>query len=423
MKTGRQFPSLLFEIKSLFLIIFFILIGVLVGIHQGRGYFLTAAGLFATLFVVQIFRRYFQQQNIRYEILTGAVFIVALSIFILIGYKHFQALNKISTALPAVIDRLMNLNFMQAYEILDLPRASLFKVGCKIFQENPLIGTGLNSFMTETAFLRATNSTIPADNPATFFIGVLSDTGIIGFIFLSSVCVYFINYNFNLLRGNKNILLQRVHLLPLMMFLPCFIGYHVIFAEFAAFLILPFIIMKPRDTESNNFVSKKPLSNRLRIIFLYIVLYTPVACIIGYACIYVIQLNITLPQSYWRHEKGILPQLKPDMIVQTRKYGRVFYFQKKRDLALSMTVPKKVTILIYSGGKGWQLNGRCNGVSFEAKASNTFRKVMDVQAIRLNTSGCAGKYPHIYIELMTKDGKPSFFGIQAIKFKKHRLIE
>jgi len=415
--------------NKLVLVFVFVLAGILVGIHQGRGYFLTCAGLFLSLFAFRIYSRFHRRKRISYELLTGIIFLVVIAIILLIGIRYIPALNRISAVLPAVFEKLYSLDLMAAYNILDPPRASLHQAGLEIFINNPVIGTGLNSFMVETASLRISNPAIPIDNPATFFIGVLSDTGVIGLIFLCSILYHFIRYNFQFLRHDE-LIIHRVHSLPLMMLLPFFIGYHVIFAEFAVFLVLPFLLIASGDNDSvdpetPNYGSKSelPIKKRIKILCHNILRYFPAACVICYVGVYAIRLDTALPRSYWRHEKGIHPQLRPDITKNTKKYGKVYYFRNKRDFALSKNVPEKVKILIEKERVVLKLTGHCGNERFSADVPSALSgKKYETQMIEFDTSICSGRYPHIFLELKSRNGKgTSYFGIEAKKFKKHRL--
>ncbi len=232
------------------------LLTALLGIHQGRGYYLTVIGIIFTILIVYITKlpllpprrpekldkMHFKGFLIR-AIITAAL--PALAAVLYITVQHIPSLARLMNEGSRIIEFVSMGNADRALRSLDTPRVELFLAGWKIFLDHPFIGSGLNSFMVFTAPLRVSRPLLPADNPATFFSGLLSDTGILGLLFFSCITAYMLYTYFS--GDRKNNAANFLGMFLLALFFPLLYGYHLVHSEFAALTLLPLLMMENRE--------------------------------------------------------------------------------------------------------------------------------------------------------------------------------
>ena len=213
----------------------FILLLVLfaLAIHQGRGYILSLAGLGFGLLLIRLARGP-NRPAILFTLITAPLIAAAL---LWTSANWIPAANRLTAELTGAVTSLGEPS--TAYARLDPVRAQLFHAGLDVFRAHPWIGSGLNSFMVETAHLVRAGKLV-ADNPSMLFTGVLSDVGIMGSLFLLAlILMYGLKLMETFRAGDEHVF--RVHALPLFCLPTFFIGYHVVFAEFGAFLLTPLL--------------------------------------------------------------------------------------------------------------------------------------------------------------------------------------
>jgi hypothetical protein len=130
----------------------------------------------------------------------------------------------------------------EIYEALyqmDPHRARYLMYGLRLFLDSPWIGHGFNSFQVELMrFAPGEAPDLLIDNPANLVLGLLSDSGVIGGACFLGPFVLTLR-RFWRVRGTGTVVPVWLAGLTIAFWPAMMIGYHLVFAEFAALLFLP----------------------------------------------------------------------------------------------------------------------------------------------------------------------------------------
>ncbi len=156
----------------------------------GRIYFVAVAGGVGIGVLLEIFRFLFTDRRLR-TLLTGFV-ISAVVVFLLYWLSPHDRLATLVAAVPHSTDGFFPwLN--QRLLSIDPVRALHMKTMLKAFIDHPWIGTGLGTFYSNyqgnLAWALQTGGVVFADPPASFYLMLLSELGIVGILLISSFFV------------------------------------------------------------------------------------------------------------------------------------------------------------------------------------------------------------------------------------------
>ena len=160
------------------------------------------------------------------------------------------------SSLPGALGDLVRLDPLQALYRMDRPRYELFIAGLEVFRDNFWYGSGLNSFMVETALMRVEYPILHADSPANLFIGILSDTGVLGALALTPPALYYLNGLRTAWQNERGAQGRLVVLtLPLTILPGLLVGYQIVLAEFCLFILIPWLVLPEAKADfSSTFV-------------------------------------------------------------------------------------------------------------------------------------------------------------------------
>ena len=85
-------------------------------------------------------------------------------------------------------------NKNQEIFIFSKQHQQIYVTSYKIFQDNKIFGVGVKNFRNFCSDKKYVSKDSCSTHPHNFYLQILTETGIIGFLFLISVCVYFIKY-------------------------------------------------------------------------------------------------------------------------------------------------------------------------------------------------------------------------------------
>jgi O-antigen ligase len=161
-----------------FISLLFILIDILIFLAGERASFalLNLSTLFVILFISN------------YKKLRLATFIISILIIIFLGFNNKKLVDRyISSPIES-----MNLKHDDKY-IFTQVHDSLIKTAWKMFLDKPILGHGPKLFRIKCSDPKYATGNYPCDvHPHNFYIQLLSETGIIGFLFLAGLFFYLI---------------------------------------------------------------------------------------------------------------------------------------------------------------------------------------------------------------------------------------
>ncbi len=298
-----------------------LLIFAILGLFEGRGYWVAAAG---TLFLLVPFARsaYSSLANInRSALLTAVTFaLLGLGGALWFATPAGRPGDQGGRVLPAALKRVAAGEFLAAYRSLNRPRALQAEGGWLIVRERPFAGAGANSFMVEIRRFESRLAGIEIDNPAHLLAGLTGDFGLFGTALL--LLLAWLAWRGRAVgRSAAGLYLQA---LPICLAPTFLFGYHLVFAEFCALLCLPLLL--PRAPEKENSPGAT-LGLSLAGLFL-----------IAFVLAWWFDADFRVPPAYWRAERGAPPQLHPDRVAM--QDGKTFfYFNARRDFALDQPGP------------------------------------------------------------------------------------
>jgi len=266
-----------------------VLLGVVcafVSFRSGRNFFLSLAGVAIVVFLTQFQTGTYLRSLSKIRLIAGTVLSLTLSLGLFAFLLRSPAGEKLQNSAPLFFQDVKEGRFLEAYADLDAPRAVMHRLGYEIFKKYPLTGGGINSFVAESAAVKIEGGIPFQDNPASLWMGILSDLGLVGFfIFALTVIVYFYNIYF-----------ERpplFALLPLALFPAFFFGEHTLAPECAAFLFFPFFVLR----QSSGFFSA--LFGILGVLYFALwLLFWPIE-----------------PPAFWRHSHGVRGQTASDQVI------------------------------------------------------------------------------------------------------------
>lgn len=196
---------------------------------QGKAVFLSILG-------IALFWRWMLPASRRWSIsgtLTASALAAAVAAFAI----HLRA--------PSIFDRLVSggLNTQAALAAVDPVRAMLLDAFVSIFRESPWTGHALNGFIPRLMLLKVQRPELIPENPPGLVPGILVDAGILGLIFCAAVGAAAAALLRPVMARTQCLELRFLILLPVSL-LPVFsVGYHILFAEIAAFCLLPLLFL------------------------------------------------------------------------------------------------------------------------------------------------------------------------------------
>ena len=201
---------------------------------------------------------------------------LALSAAVYFGMERPAFLTRIKETIPPALVQLRAGHPGAMLFALDEPRAQLTIAGWQILKEHVWLGSGINSFMVETARLRALNPSLPVDNPANLLSGLLSDVGVLGTLvtLLLAALLGRRRPRADAVGTETDTRATKLHSLPLALLPACLIGYHLVAAEFAAVMLLPLLM-----------AASPPTTDRQRKVDRVLTLVTAGACAIYCAAV------------------------------------------------------------------------------------------------------------------------------------------
>ncbi|MEQ9364058.1 MAG: hypothetical protein RIF32_07445 [Leptospirales bacterium] len=131
--------------------------------------------------------------------------------------------------------------WFEAFKGLDPGRANYLKFGGRLFLESPWIGHGLNSFQVELTRFKAEAPTMLIDNPGSVPMGLLNDGGLLGAGLFAMLGLWILLGIARLWRTGDSVSLWLAGL-PLAFAPAALLGYHLVFSEFAAVILIPFFL-------------------------------------------------------------------------------------------------------------------------------------------------------------------------------------
>ena len=309
--------------RHYFLMAFFLAAVVFFGKTQGRGYYLTL--LIPLILAFLHLKNSIENSKKKSEFIFYFLFIVIVSfaLFLLIKLGRFPAFDRHSIEFSKLYTHYSNGNIKNIFEAFDFGRTHLFLAGWEIIKEYPWLGSGLNSFMVETARLRQFDPTIPVDSSVNFYLGILGDTGIIGVIFIFIFCVYYAAEIIAALKENQHPVFLFILMLPIYLAVPFLYGYHIIHPEVCVLLLFPYLLLSRKASETKGVVIIKRAGKIGLLIFLLVSLFD-----------FYLQIKAESP-SYWRTNRAVLPQLHPDFKESFKDSGSLFLFRKERNFAMA----------------------------------------------------------------------------------------
>ena len=166
----------------------------------------------------------------------GAVWFLRTSEIPSVALLRFS-LNQMSPALEAG-------RYFEAFSLMAPARAAYWEFGGRLFLESPWIGHGLNSFQVELPRFRSEAPQLLIDNPASLPVGLLSDGGVIGAGVFGVLAIWMVS-RFVRQWATADSVTLWLAALPLAFAPAMLLGYHLVLSEFAAIMIIPFLLADP----------------------------------------------------------------------------------------------------------------------------------------------------------------------------------
>lgn len=234
---------------------------------HGRAFFLNLAGalFLAGLVSLAIYRRGLREErpvktNSRRWFRIIAVSVVVSLVFAALGFWFFQtsdvpAIVALRTSFEFMLPQIEQGNWHTALSGLDPARVNYLIFGVRMFLESPWIGHGLNSFQVELPRFANEAPSMLIDNPGSLPLGLLSDGGLVGALISGTLFVW-IGLRFIMVwkREGDSATLWLAGL-PLAFLPAMFLGFHLVLSEFAALLLLPFLLRGPAGRSTENAAS------------------------------------------------------------------------------------------------------------------------------------------------------------------------
>ncbi|MDX1958963.1 MAG: O-antigen ligase family protein [Leptospiraceae bacterium] len=211
-------------------IIFMIVMLALIGFRLGRLYWFTIIVLFTMILFNIIKRKQIDRVHFLGLLLVSLIIISTIVIYLPIKYKFYESLNHYKAS-ETVLGKISS---------IDPNRFYLNRVAWKLFTESPIFGNGVSSVLTnllDSNFV-IENALDIKDNAGNFFLGILSDIGVLGAL----VCGIWFLWNVYQRNSWKHCLL----LLPGF----CF-GYHIVHPDSSFFVILFLTSISPIQRNPN----------------------------------------------------------------------------------------------------------------------------------------------------------------------------
>lgn len=325
--------------------------------------------------------------------------------------------------IPAALAALEGGEVFAAYEALNLPRARQAQAGVRIFREAPAAGAGANSFMVEARRFASDLPGLEIDNPANLASGLLSDLGLTGLAYLALVAGL---YALDLRRrrhGGATAAEVFLAAVPLVLAPGFLFGYHIVFAEYSAILLLP-LALSP---------APQPAGIAWRG-------WVAAGVILAHTACWGSELALatrTFPPAYWRADHGARPAPGPERTA-VRNGSTLFYYKDRRNFALAagsaradfrLLLPAANAAAFYCYGAGERL-ALANSVSTGPSTANEpgttaepgfgsdddSQKLL-AQRVRLELPAACRVYPNLEVQLETT-GR---FALPAGAFAEGRL--
>lgn len=126
------------------------------------------------------------------------IFLFSMFIIIIISFLNPTAKERLidNTLLQMNItaDGKKEKNKNQEIFIFSKQHQQIYVTSYKIFRDNKIFGVGVKNFRNFCSDKKYVSKDSCSTHPHNFYLQILTETGIIGFLFLISVCVYFVKY-------------------------------------------------------------------------------------------------------------------------------------------------------------------------------------------------------------------------------------
>ena len=171
-----------------FICVLFILIYILVFISGERASFVLLN--FSIIFII-IFTS-------NYKLLKFFIFILSFFLILFLTFKDQKLYNRYVTfTFENLKDKSSDLN-SSSINIFSKEHESLIKTGWKMFLDKPILGHGPKSFRLKCKMYGKDDLSCNT-HPHNFYIQLLAETGVVGFLFLATLFFYFIYIVFRIL--------------------------------------------------------------------------------------------------------------------------------------------------------------------------------------------------------------------------------
>lgn len=199
------------------------------------------------------------------------------------------SLNQMSPAFEAG-------RYIEALRLVAPARAAYWDFGGRLFLESPWIGHGLNSFQVELPRFQSEAPRLLIDNPGSLPLGILSDSGVLG-AGVFGVLAIWVGRRFVRQWSTADSVTLWLAALPLAFAPAMLLGYHLVLSEFAAIMIIPFLLADPPARAT----VRTPAASRVNYVALALVAIWLVGCGLRFA-------SATGGPELWRYSKTGRPQ-------------------------------------------------------------------------------------------------------------------